>query len=588
MEPRAYYEQRRAVLSASLGEAEQLSGRLSLGRVVTFIGGAAGVCAHLFGPSPGALAVGVALLVVFFVLVVWHARVAEREQQLAAGVLFCTRGLARIGDGEGLPGRGKREAAAGHPYAADLDLLGEGSVMARLDAMETALSEQRLTAWLLAPSSTDEVRERQHAVRELAPLTTLREDLFVHGRAVATGHPNLEAFLAWCQQPGSSSDTVLLAVATVLPVATAVLFFARESAGVPSWAWGATAAAQWVLSLVRGGGPDLEVSSQGAEGLGKFRGVLGPLAQTRFESRQLGEASARLVEARTGLGQLERLASWAEARHNALFRLLVGPLVLYDVHLGLALGRWRRQHGARVAGWMEALAETLSLAGLGTYAYDHPEATMPELVEGPARFDAEGLAHVLLAPGKRVANDVQLAGPGQALLITGSNMAGKSTLLRSMGIAAVLAQAGAPVEARRLTMTPLRVRTSIRVSDSLASGYSHFYAELLALKRVVDEAESGPVLFLLDEILHGTNSAERQAGAKAVVAHLLRRGSLGVVTTHDLGLAELVDELPGQVHPVHLLELQEGDRMTFDYRLRPGLLRSGNALALMRQLGLPV
>ncbi|RYE83354.1 MAG: DNA mismatch repair protein MutS, partial [Myxococcales bacterium] len=315
---------------------------------------------------------------------------------------------------------------------------------------------------------------------------------------------------------------------------------------------------------------------------------LGPLGQASFASARLGQVASRLVEAREGLGQLERLASWGEARHNALFRLLVGPVVLYDLHLSLALDRWRRRHGARVEGWLEALAETLALAGLGTYAFDHPAATMPELVEGPASFTAEGLAHPLLPPDRRVANDVTLTGPGQALLITGSNMAGKSTLLRSMGIAAVLAQAGAPVEARRLALTPINVRTSIRVSDSLASGYSHFYAELLALKRVVDEAGQGPVMFLLDEILHGTNSAERQAGAKAVIAHLLRQGSLGVVTTHDLGLAELVDDLPGQVTPVHLLEHQEGDRMTFDYRLRPGLLRSGNALALMRQLGLPV
>jgi DNA mismatch repair ATPase MutS len=193
-----------------------------------------------------------------------------------------------------------------------------------------------------------------------------------------------------------------------------------------------------------------------------------------------------------------------------------------------------------------------------------------------------------LPRSKRVANDVTLDGPGKALLITGSNMSGKSTLLRSMGVAVVMAQAGAPVAARRLSLTPLRVRTSIRISDSLSSGYSHFYAELLALKRVVDEASEGPVFFLLDEILHGTNSHERQAGAVAVAVHLLRQGALGAITTHDLGLTELVDRLPGQVRLVHFQEQHQGDQMTFDYRLRDGLLRSGNALALMRQLGLPV
>lgn len=588
MDPRAYYTERAAVLRAALAQTERRMARLSSARVATFVVGASAIGAHVFGDgSPPALAAGVGLMVVLAGLVVWHARVAQREQELAAGVLFCERGLARAGDGAGLPGRGQRPAIAGHPYAADLDLIGEGSVLARLDAMETALSEERLTAWLLAPAPAGEVRERQRAVAELSALTTLREELFVHGRAVATGHPDLGGFVAWCQRAGGPGAG-LQAVAIALPLATLALFVLRGEHGVPTWAWGLTAAAQWVMTLTLGGGPDLDLASRGAEGLGKFRGVLGPLGQARFASERLGAVAARLGEARDGLGQLERIASWAEARHNALFRLMVGPAVLYDVQLALALGRWRRQHGARVAGWLEALAETLALAGLGTYAFDHPAATMPELVEGPASFAAEGLAHPLLPPDRRVDNDVHLSGPGQALLITGSNMAGKSTLLRAMGIAAVLAQAGAPVEARRLALTPSNVRTSIRVSDSLASGYSHFYAELLALKRVVDEASQGPVLFLLDEILHGTNSAERQAGAKAVIAHLLRQGSLGVVTTHDLGLAELVDELPGQVTPVHLLEHQEGDRMTFDYRLRPGLLRSGNALALMRQLGLPV
>jgi DNA mismatch repair ATPase MutS len=271
-----------------------------------------------------------------------------------------------------------------------------------------------------------------------------------------------------------------------------------------------------------------------------------------------------------------------------MFRLFVGPWVMYDAHLWLALERWRDAHGAGVERWEHSTAELLALAGLAAYAADHPDHVFAEIVEGPARFDAAGLAHPLLPPATRVANDVRLDGPGTALLITGSNMSGKSTLLRAVGLAAVMAQAGAPVAARSLSLSPLLVRTSLRISDSLASGVSHFYAELLALRAVVEACDEGPVLFLLDEILHGTNSLERNEGAKAVVTHLLGRGAMGAVSTHDLGLVDLVDALPGKVRPVHLLEQAEGDRMVFDYRLRDGVLRSGNALALMRRLGLPV
>jgi DNA mismatch repair ATPase MutS len=188
-----------------------------------------------------------------------------------------------------------------------------------------------------------------------------------------------------------------------------------------------------------------------------------------------------------------------------------------------------------------------------------------------------------------VPNDVVIEGRGHALLVTGSNMSGKSTLMRSMGVAVVMALAGAPVLASRFRVSHLTVRTSMRVKDSLASGVSHFYAELLALRRVVEAADRGePVFFLLDEILHGTNSRERHLGAKGVILHLLDKGALGAVSTHDLGLADLVDEAGSRVRPVHLVEQTENGKMTFDHKLRDGFLTSGNALRLMRDMGLPV
>jgi hypothetical protein len=592
-EPRAYYEARLAALRDQLQQAETRSNRVSLGRVGSFLLGAAAAVAYGTQRETATLAGAVALGVVFVTLVIWHIRVELEADRLRAAVLFGERGLARVqGELGTLPERGAKLRAVGHPYAGDLDILGKRSLLELLDAMETEPSEERLARWLLAPAPIDEIKARQAAVAELAASPQLRESLFVQSRSVAKGSEMHGAFLGWCRAGTRIAPAgLILAAAIVLPIITLTMLVAGPSLGLPERSWMLVAGVQWVLSMAVAsrGAEALAAAEKGARALGAFGSVIGGLGGTKFTAPRLAELQGKLAgEAAQGLARLDTLAGWAEARESALVRLVIGPLFLFDLHLVLALERWRGRHGAQVEGWIDAMADTLSLAGLGTYAFENQDFTYPELVEGPLRYEAEALCHPLLPRAARVSNDVRFDGPGTALLVTGSNMSGKSTLMRAIGLSAVLAQAGAPVPAGSLRISPLGLRTSIRVSDSLASGYSHFYAEILALKRVVDDAAKGPVLFLLDEILHGTNSAERQTGAKAVISHLLDEGAMGAVTTHDLGLAELIDELPGKVRPVHLLEQTEGDAMRFDYKLRDGILRSGNALRLMRQLGLPV
>jgi DNA mismatch repair ATPase MutS len=239
--------------------------------------------------------------------------------------------------------------------------------------------------------------------------------------------------------------------------------------------------------------------------------------------------------------------------------------------------------------WLAAIAEMEALASLGSFAAEHPDFAFPEVVEAPLRFEAEALGHPLLPEKRRVVNDVTIPGEGRALMVTGSNMSGKSTLLRSIGLAAVLALSGAPVCARRLRLGVCSVRTSMRVKDSLEEGVSHFYAELGRLKSVVSAVNDGErVLFLLDEVLHGTNSRERIIGAKAVVKHLLERGAFGAVSSHDLGLVDLEAESDGHVTNVHLEESVEGEKMTFDYKVKPGPVATQNALRLMKLIGIDV
>jgi DNA mismatch repair ATPase MutS len=259
------------------------------------------------------------------------------------------------------------------------------------------------------------------------------------------------------------------------------------------------------------------------------------------------------------------------------------------VHCAIGLERWQRSVGKNLRFWFEAIGWFEALSSLASYAADEPGISYPEFVTGEARYEARGLSHALLDPKTRVANDVVLAQAGRALLITGSNMSGKSTLLRAMGVSTVLALAGAPVPADKLTLSRLLVCTSIRIADSLEQGVSHFYAEISKLKMVVDAASHGePVLFLLDEILHGTNSRERQIGARWVLRELLEKGALGAISTHDQELCRLSPELMDRVELVHLRENVADGRMTFDYRVYPGPVTSGNALRLMRIVGLDV
>jgi DNA mismatch repair ATPase MutS len=340
--------------------------------------------------------------------------------------------------------------------------------------------------------------------------------------------------------------------------------------------------------------PVLAPTASREQPFGRYVALFRCIEAQRFQAPRLVRLQAAIAGegvagASRELDRLQTLLGFAEVRASGMFAIFVNLFLLWDVFCAAALLRWRAGAGRSVRRWIEAMAEIEALAALGTFACEHPRYAFPEVTAGPLSFVAEGLGHPLLPAFRRVENDVAIASAGTALLVTGSNMSGKSTLLRAVGINAVLALAGAPVCARRLSLAECQVRTSMRIKDSLEEGVSHFYAELGRLKGIVDAANGGErVLFLLDEVLHGTNSRERNLGAKAVVKHLLDRGAVGAVSSHDLGLSDLEAESGGKVRNVHFQELVEGDKMTFDYKLKPGVVTSSNALRLMKRIGIAV
>jgi DNA mismatch repair ATPase MutS len=340
----------------------------------------------------------------------------------------------------------------------------------------------------------------------------------------------------------------------------------------------------------------------------------------RFSNPRLVALTAGLSDEGQPAGRhivhLERLVNWLESRRNQLFAIPAAVLLLPE-QLSFAIESWRSRHSAAALRWLATIAEMEALASLATFAFEHPSYPFPKIVDMetlggfpnlPATVRAEqssaaphatqqaepslvanALGHPLIPASARVANDVQLDAACRLLVVTGSNMSGKSTLLRTVGVNAALAQAGAPVCAASMTLTPLHIGASLRAQDSLEAGVSRFFAEIKRLHAILSMAtHKPPVLFLLDEILNGTNSQDRREGAEAIIRQLLERGAVGLVTTHDLALSELANAQSNPGLNVHFQDTLEGDRLLFDYRLRPGVVTRRNALDLMRLVGIDV
>jgi len=528
----------------------------------------------------------------FLTLLALHARVRRRRRQAERGAAFYARGLGR------LEGRWARTGSTGarfldphHPYAEDLDVFGEGSLYELLCGARTTMGEEMLAAWLLAPADLPTVRRRQAAVQELTPRLDLREDLAILGEAMAAA-VRPEALTALATAPAHPPGTGLrLGAGAVTVAALAVVGLWAVGWAPLAAALGALAvqgAVRWRLGghvrdadrAVAGHGPDLDL----------LAAVLDRFEREPLESPLLAQLHASLgTHGRRpshAVRRLRRLVDLFDSRRNEFFKPFA-LLTMWDVHFALAIDAWRARHGAAVGAWLTAVGQLEALASLAGFAYEHPADAYPDLAEVEARFEAEGLGHPLMPEARCVRNDVALGGATRVLIVSGSNMSGKSTLLRAVGVNAVLALAGAPVRASRLRLSPLAVGATLRIRDSLQEGTSRFYAELVRLRDLVRIAAGPiPLLFLLDEILHGTNSHDRRLGAAAVVSGLVERGAVGLVTTHDLALSAVANDPKVRAVNVHFEDRLEDGQMRFDYRMRPGVVQTSNALALMRTLGL--
>ena len=535
-----------------------------------------------------------ALAYATFAVVHEHTIRARTRAETAAA--FYRAGFARMEDRwSGTGASGERFRDPKHVYAEDLDLFGKGCLFQLLSTARLPMGENRLAEWLLKPAPARTIVERQRLVSELREKLDLREDVAVVGEDLRA-RLNPESLTTWCEAGPVLDPVVLRTVAVTLAFAAAATLAYYLSTGL-LWPLLVVLIFELLVYARFRGRAEAVVSgvSSNAEGVVLFSEIVKRLENEPFTSPRLKQLRAEFAQsfepASRAIHRFARIVNWIDGRGSLIARIVELP-ALYTIQTAAAAERWRKRHGHHMRRWIDAVAEIEALLSLSAYAFEHPNDPFPELADpspSPARFEGEELGHPLIPHQQCVRNNVRLDDATRVLLVSGSNMSGKSTLLRTVGINAVLAMAGAPIRGRSLRLTSLSLGTRLRSIDSLQEGRSTFYTELLRIRQVFELVSTeNPILFLFDELLDGTNSHDRKIGAENLVRALLESGAIGIVTTHDLALAEMTQSLGKTVHNAHFEDQVENGQMQFDYKLRDGVVAKSNALALMRLVGLKV
>ena len=541
----------------------------------------------------------------FLVTIVYHEIIKNQQRAVLRAIDYYQRCLKRL-DGEwpDTGPAGEEFLDPHHPFAGDLDVFGLGSLFQLLNSPVTPAGAKTLAGWL-APAvnkvlpGAKSILARQEAVKQLRDQLDLREQLAVIG-TTKQSQLDAEQLQRWLKNPGGLTARWIQVVGICLGIAGTMAlgyFFATQS--LTPLILVVFAQLGFAYRLRKPLDSIKQDSEHAVLELRRIVRVVATLETIDRDAPEIDRLRSELVgngvRASEAIHKLERLVSQFENMRRNVFIAPIAFVTMAGLFFACAIDRWRTTQGVHVDRWFQAVGELEALLAFSRLHFENPEYCFPELLDEGPKFVATALAHPLLTGVKAVANEVELSQDCRLLLVSGSNMSGKSTLLRSVGVNTVLAWAGAPVCARALNLSCLQVAAAMRMQDSLQTGTSHFFAELKRIQLVVELAqqtsadETAPqVLFLLDEILHGTNSHDRLVGARGVIRSLLQSDAIGLVTTHDLALSDLVAELPSPARNVHFRDEWVDGKMTFDYRMREGVVPKSNALSLMRLLGLDV
>ena len=573
---------------------------LLLGATVTYIGFGWGP--NWLGPTLALASIGAFVLVVYC-----HRRVDASVIRFKIALKLTSEQIARMKlDWEGMPLPPMAPPVDDHPFEKDLNMTGAHSMHQLLDAAISRGGSDRLKDWLLASCPDPvQIQQRQAIVAEMVPLSGFRNELALSS-ALVSRHPRErwdgERLLNWldARTIRNSLEASLIAL-TVLGVANLALFILNLLALIPPiWVFSLMAYALFYYYKYQDHHDLFDDAYYLSETLSKFRAVMLYLERYPYKKRSRLASLCEpfwhpKAQPSRYLRRIIWIASAASLQKNQFFWFLLNAVLPWDLFLAYRLQQYKKEMKSRLPDWLDTWYQLEAFNSLANFAYLNPDYTFPDLqtdlhVDGGSVFSAQNLGHPLIPDDERITNDFHLDHRGGITLITGSNMSGKSTFLRTLGVNVCLAYSGGPVNATSMRVIPFRLFTSINVSDSLSDGISYFYAEVRRLKFLLDELvreHPFPLFFLIDEIFRGTNNREREIGARAYVRALVGGNGVGVISTHDLELVKLENELP-DIRNNHFREEVIDGRMVFDYRLRPGPCPTTNALKIMSMEGLPI
>ncbi len=594
MSPREVYLSRETEFSGSAERLKKLSDRLSMARLAAFAGGLVLFAVLLsFSVIAAVVTLAVALVLFAWLVIKYETTEKSRKRYLHLAEINRLELKCLEGDFSGFKS-GEEYAERDHPYSYDLDIFGKASLFQYMCRTTSKPASDRLAEYLKQPGTLEEILLRQEAVAELQPLTDWRQELMTLGYLNAGAGNDPAPLMQWLDSDDlfrkTGREKIITGCLSLLALAAVTAVIAGLPAGILAPVFGVNFIFYFTrfkrISKLQ------EQVSRSSDLLKAYSEIIRLIENRKLTSpllQKLQSAFRDEIAASDRIRQLSKLVSRLDYRLNVLVSAPLNLLFFADIHFCLALEKWKREHAPRIPGWFTAMAEFEALASMANMAFNNPGWVYPQVTDDYFVFRAEEMGHPLIPAGRRISNGFATEGAGKAIIVTGSNMSGKSTFLRTCGVNAVLAFAGAPVCASAFTVSLVRLHSSMRIADSLEENISSFYAELRRLRAIISGAESDPKVFLLlDEILRGTNSDDRYAGSVALIKQLTGYGAVAMVATHDLRLAGLEKELPQSIENYHFDVKVNDEELFFDYLLTPGICSSFNASLLMKKMGIKV
>lgn len=594
MNPENHYTERLSLTKGQLQQVKKQIFRISMLRLALFIAGIAGV--YFFFNQTTLLIAGICLTFLpFFILVKVHNRLFIRKEWLETQARIIQEELQALSGDYSSFEDGKEYVNPEHPYSFDLDIFGRRSLFQSINRTCTFFGKVRLAEWLQNHlHEKTSIEKRQEMIREISEHTLFREQFRVAGLVHHGQSSDAEKIQAWSQSPAQYLHAGWVkAFIWGVPVINSLLLI-TSLAGWTSFSWlGLSFGIFLVLSfgIIKRATYIQETYGKQLKSLNGYARLIALAKAEDWKSAGMQELMERFnlngqspIQA---LQQLSKELDRLDLRNNQFLYVLLEGSIFFQLQEIVRIERWKARYGQHINEWLETVGKLDALCSLGTFAYNHPQYTYPELTEKPFCFLATQMGHPLMPASQCVKNDATIPSRPFFLIITGANMAGKSTYLRTIGVNYLLACVGTPVCCEKLKLHPNQLITSLRTSDSLSDNESYFFAELKRLKRIIDLLNQGQQLFIiLDEILKGTNSMDKQKGSFDLIRQFMQLKANGIIATHDLLLGSLIKQFPEEIRNYCFEADIKENELTFSYKLREGVAQNMNACFLMKKMGI--